>query len=55
MSRWTSELIKEIMSNEEKYRADYEKTYAAVSKSGAVYMDAPVPYHYIPRIYEKRY
>jgi glutathionylspermidine synthase len=54
MSKWTSELIKEIMSDKENYRADYEKTYADVSKSDAVYMDAPVPYHYIPRIYEEK-
>lgn len=52
MSKWTTNLINEMMANESAYREDFDKVYGQVSNSGAVYMDAPVPFHYIPRIYE---
>lgn len=52
MSKWTKDLINEIMTNESVYRKDFDEIYIQVSQSGAVYMDAPVPFHYIPRIYE---
>ncbi len=54
MNKWTTELVNEIMTNASNYRKDYTEVYDNVSKSGAVYMDAPVPFHYIPRIYEPK-
>ncbi len=54
MSNWTRALIKEIESKAPAYRENYDKMYEQVAQSGAVYMNAPVPFHYIPRIYEPK-
>lgn len=53
MKDWVRELIREINEHQMHYKSDYNRIYEEVSKSGAVYMNAPVPFHYIPRIYEK--